>query len=134
MSISKIPKDRLGPLGIGSADIGTAGLPVNVLSQSGATDGQYLRWNASGTAWQPTAIPSPVNFVDAEVPTGTKDGINKIFTLAGTPSPTSSLQVFVSGQLMTAGSANDYIISGNTVTFTVVAPGVNDPLLAYYRK
>lgn len=133
MSLSKIPRDRLGVLNIGSADIGTAGLPVSVLSQSGATDGQYLRWNASGTAWEPTAVPSPISFVDAEAPSGTKDGVNKSFTLSGTPSPVSSLQVFVSGQLMTAGSANDYYLTDNIVTFTVIAPGVNDPILAYYR-
>lgn len=134
MSISKIPKERLGYLSIGSADIGTAGLPTSSLNQSGATDGQYLRWSAASTAWVPAPIPTSITFVDAEALGGVKNGINKTFTLAGTPNPTSSLQIYVGGQLMLAGSANDYVLNNATVTFTVVAPGVNDALIAYYRK
>jgi hypothetical protein len=131
MSYSKVPKSRLGPLNIGSADIGTAGLPVSVISAGSASSGQALIFN--GTAYAPTSIPSFATFVDAEVPSGTKNSTNLTFTLAGTPSPTSSLQLFVGGLFMSPGSAGDYSISENVITMTV-APGANDAIYAFYRK
>lgn len=131
MSYSKVPKSRLGPLNIGSADIGTAGIPVSFLSAGSATAGQALIFN--GTAYSPTALPASATFVDAEVPSGTKNGNNLTFTLAGTPSPSSSLQLFVGGLLMTPGTAGDYLLGTATITMTI-APGVNDAMLAYYRK
>lgn len=131
MSYSKVPKSRLGPLNIGSADIGTAGLPVSVLSAGSATNGQALIFN--GTAYAPTAIPNFATFVDAEIPVGTKNSTNVTFTLAGTPTPTASLQLYVGGLLMSPGSAGDYTLSGTVVTMAV-APGANDAIYAYYRK
>jgi hypothetical protein len=131
MSYSKVPKSRLGPLNIGSADIGTAGLPVSVISAGSASSGQALIFN--GTAYAPTSIPSFATFVDAEVPSGTKNSTNLTFTLAGTPSPTSSLQLFVGGLFMSPGSAGDYSISENIITMAV-APGANDAIYAFYRK
>lgn len=131
MSYSKVPKGRLGPLSIGSADIGTAGLPVSVLSAGSATNGQALVFN--GTAYVPNTIPSAVNFVDSEIPSGTKNGNNVTFTLAGTPSPAASLKLFVGGLLMAPGTAGDYVLGTATVTMAV-APGANDTMLAYYRK
>lgn len=131
MSNSKVPKSRLGPLSIGSADIGTAGLPVSVLSGGSATAGQALIFN--GTAYVPTSIANSATFVDSEVPSGTKNGTNVTFTLAGTPSPSSSLQLFVGGLLMMPGTAGDYVLGTATITMSV-APGVNDTMLAYYRK
>lgn len=131
MSNSKVPKSRLGPLSIGSADIGTAGLPVSVLSGGSATAGQALIFN--GTAYVPTSIANSATFVDAEIPSGTKNGTNVTFTLAGTPSPSSSLQLFVGGLLMMPGTAGDYVLGTATITMSV-APGVNDTMLAYYRK
>lgn len=131
MSNSKVPKSRLGPLSIGSADIGTAGLPVSVLSGGSATAGQALIFN--GTAYVPTSIANSATFVDSEIPSGTKNGTNVTFTLAGTPSPSSSLQLFVGGLLMMPGTAGDYVLGTATITMSV-APGVNDTMLAYYRK
>ena len=131
MSNSKVPKSRLGPLNIGSADIGTAGLPVSMLSAGSATNGQALIFN--GTAYVPTSLPTSSTFVDAEVPSGTKNGTNVTFTLAGTPSPTSSLQLFVGGLVLTPGTAGVYTLGTATITMSI-APGVNDTILAYYRK
>jgi hypothetical protein len=131
MSNSKVPKTRLGPLNIGSADIGSAGLPVSILSAGSATAGQALIYN--GTAYVPTSLAVSTTFVDAEVPVGTKNGNNVTFTLAGTPSPSASLQLFVGGLLMTPGTAGDFTIGTATITMSV-APGVNDTILAYYRK
>ena len=131
MSYSKVPKERLGPLNIGSADIGTAGIPVSVLSGGSASAGQALIFN--GTAYVATSLPSSATFVDAEVPIGTKNGVNTSFTLAGTPNPSSSTQLFVGGLFMSPGSAGDYTVSGNTISFAT-APGVNDAMFVYYRK
>jgi hypothetical protein len=131
MSYSKVPKTRLGPLNIGTADIGTAGLPVSVLSAGSASAGQALIFN--GTAYVPTTVPTISTFVDAEVPVGTKNSNNVTYTLAGTPNPTASLQLYVGGLLMSPGSAGDYTLSGTVVTMAV-APGANDAIYAYYRK
>lgn len=131
MSYSKVPKDRLGPLNIGSADIGTAGIPVSSIAAGSASSGQAIIFN--GTAYAPASLPTSVTFVDSEVPSGTKNGNNVTFTLAGTPSPSASLKLFVGGLLMTPGSAGDYVLGTATVTMAV-APGANDTMLAYYRK
>ena len=131
MSYSKVSKDRLGPLSIGSADIGTAGLPVSILSAGSATNGQALIFN--GTNYAPTAIPSAVSFVDAEVPSGTKNSTNVTFTLAGTPAPPASLRLYVGGLLMTPGAGGDYSLGTATITMSI-APSANDTMLAYYRK
>jgi len=72
------------------------------------------------------------NIADAETPSGTIDGSNTSFTLANTPSPTSSLQLFYNGQLLTSGSGNDFTLSGTTITMSF-APETGSTLLAYYR-
>ena len=131
MSYSKVPKDRLGPLNIISTDIGTAGLPVSVLSAGSATNGQALIFN--GTAYIPTTIPSAVSFVDAEIPSGTKNSTNVTFTLAGTPTPSASLKLYVGGLLMASGAGGDYTLGTATITMSI-APSANDTMLAYYRK
>lgn len=131
MSYSKVPKSRLGPLNIGDSDIGTAGISVSNLSAGSASSGQALIFN--GTAYIPTSLPAAVTFVDAEIPSGTKNSTNKTFTLAGTPNPSTSTQLFVGGLLMSPGSAGDYLINNNTITMAV-APGANDAIYVYYRK
>jgi hypothetical protein len=128
---AKVPKSRLGFLNIGSADFGTAGIPVSLLSSGSASAGQALIYN--GTAYVPTSIPASTTFVDAEIPSGTKNGTNTTFTLAGTPSPAASLQLFVGGLLLSPGTAGDYVLGTATIAFNV-APGVNDAIYAYYRK
>lgn len=131
MSYSKVPKTRLGPLSIGSADIGTAGLPVSILSAGSATSGQALIFN--GTKYAPATFGNAISFVDAEIPSGTVNNSNVTFTLAGTPSPSASLKLFTGGLLMSPGTAGDYILSGTVITMAV-APNVNDTIYAYYRK
>ncbi len=70
--------------------------------------------------------------VDGEVPQGEISGINSIYTLAGTPTPPESMQVFRNGVLQRAGV--DYAIFGNVVQFLVGAvPQPGDQLSAYYR-
>lgn len=70
---------------------------------------------------------------DAETPAGTINSANVTFTLANTPSPAASLQLFVNGVLQRAGGV-DYTLATLTITFAVAAtPQTGDNLLAFYR-
>jgi hypothetical protein len=70
-------------------------------------------------------------FVTAEVPGGTIDGNNTVFTLANAPSGTSLL-LFRNGLLLQPGG--DYSLSGATVQFAATAtPQPQDALAAAYR-
>jgi hypothetical protein len=70
-------------------------------------------------------------YVDAETPSGTIDGVNKVFTLSQTPFPAGSLQLSRNGILQTAGGV-DYTLAGATITYTA-APLVGDAHWAWYR-
>lgn len=72
------------------------------------------------------------NFVDKEVPSGTINGSNVTFTLAFTPLAGSE-HVYLNGVLQNPGGANDYTISGTTITYNN-APQTGDVLLVSYRK
>jgi hypothetical protein len=72
------------------------------------------------------------NFEDDQVPAGTTNGNNAVFTLPNSPTPASSLQLYKNGVLQT--SSVDYTLSGAQITFLAgAAPAANDSLLAYYR-
>jgi hypothetical protein len=72
------------------------------------------------------------DFADGEVPSGIVNGSNTVFTLAFTPSPSSSLSLFRNGLRMRESS--DYQISGNTITFFLASvPLTGDLLTASYR-
>jgi len=71
-------------------------------------------------------------FVDSETPSGTANGVNATFTLANTPSPSSSLELYRNGILQMPGI--DYTLSGNSITFLSHSlPQANDILQAFYR-
>ncbi len=73
-----------------------------------------------------------VTFIDGEVPSGTINGSNTIFTLANIPNPAISLALFRNGLLLTQGG--DYTLSSNAITFLAGAvPQTNDVLAAFYR-
>lgn len=73
-----------------------------------------------------------INFIDGETPGGVVDGANVTFTLANSPSPTTTLHVFRNGVRQKSGF--DYILSGGTITFlSVSTPQPGDTLLADYR-
>lgn len=91
--------------------------------------GQVLESTGSGVLWVSSGGLGP-NFADSETPAGVIDGVNKTFTLAHSPSPAISLELFNNGLLQHAGG--DYTLSGNTITF-VVAPSIGTTLLAWYR-
>jgi hypothetical protein len=71
-------------------------------------------------------------FYDAEAPSGSINGVNRSFTLAFTPSPAGSLELYLNGLLMDAGT--DYVLVGRAVTFmTASTPQTGDLLQANYR-
>ncbi len=72
------------------------------------------------------------SFADGEVPSGGITGVNAAFTLAFTPSPAASLDLYLNGLLMKQGS--DYTVSGASITFiTASIPQIGDLLVANYR-
>lgn len=74
-----------------------------------------------------------VSIVDAETPAGTVNGLNATFTLASTPVPAASLQLYRNGILLKSGL--DYNLTANSVTFVPVAvPRLGDVVQASYRK
>ena len=71
-------------------------------------------------------------YVDAQTPTGTLNGTNKVFNLASVPAPSTSLALYRNGLLQSSGV--DYSLSGGVVTFTSAStPLSTDILQAFYR-
>jgi hypothetical protein len=71
-------------------------------------------------------------FSDSEIPSGAINGSNTAFTLAFTPSPAGSLELYLNGLRQDAGV--DFTLSANVVTFLAVGtPQTGDLLLASYR-
>lgn len=72
-------------------------------------------------------------FADAEVPSGTINGVNAAFAFAHTPSPAGDLQLYKNGQQMIAGGS-DYTLATATATFVAGSiPQTGDVLIAFYR-
>lgn len=69
-------------------------------------------------------------FVDGEVPTGAMNESNKDFVLANTPSPATSLRVFLNGQRLKL--TDDYTLSTATITLNT-APMSGELLICDYR-
>ncbi len=90
-------------------------------SQNAVFDALALKADAS------TVLAS---FVDGEVPTGSINSSNLIYTLANTPI-SGSVQVFWNGIKSRAGVG--HTISGTTITMAT-APETGDTLEVYYRK
>lgn len=66
-----------------------------------------------------------------EVPSGTVDGVNAVFTLTQTPQTADALQVFVDGVLR--NKTTSWTISGNTITFTAGnIPSTGQSVYAFY--
>lgn len=98
--------------------VGVGGLPGDCVRVDGTT-------GTCGTG-------APIGFVDMEVPVGTLNGVNGIFTLGQAPSPAASLHLYRNGILQKKSS--DYTLTGNGVTFLSVSiPQPGDTLTASYR-
>lgn len=68
-----------------------------------------------------------------EVPAGTIDGTNRVFTLTYMPITPQSLLVFVNGVMQK--QSDNYTVAGQTVTFSPLStPRVHCNLVAYYWR
>jgi hypothetical protein len=84
---------------------------------------------ACGSSSSGGLLPS---FADGEIPAGSINGANTVFSLVNSPSPVGSLDLYLNGLLMNQGG--DYTLSNNIVTFvTASTPQSGDTLLASYR-
>lgn len=101
--------------------------------QPGVVLGRLANAGAGAAQEIPIAqlIPPQVRYADAETPSGTINGVNKVFTLKNAPVPVGSLLLFNNGTLQRP-AAVDYTLAGTTVTF-VTAPAGGTTLLAWYR-
>ena len=104
-----------------------SGLSTNVTNLTNLVNGLNATVNTLSAAGS-TAV-----FVDDEVPAGTINGVNTVFSLAGTPAPAASLTLYRNGLEMALGG--DYTLNGSAITFSSNSlPRTGDTLLAYYRK
>jgi hypothetical protein len=69
-------------------------------------------------------------FICREAPLGSIGGSNRNFSIANIPNPNTE-QVFLNGVLQNAGSDNDYVLSGTTITFSI-PPQSGDVILVNY--
>jgi hypothetical protein len=105
---------------------------LSTLSTSLSTLQATVTSLSNTVAGLPSSSNLNVAFVDAETPGGTVNGTNTAFTLAGTPSPATSLALYRNGVLQKV--ALDYTISGASISFLSVAvPQTGDFLQAFYR-
>jgi hypothetical protein len=106
-----------------------------VINTSGALDaalgnpGDCVR--VDGTSG-PCGDASSLIFVDSENPSGTLDGINRVFTLSAVPASPGSLHLFRNGLLLKQGAG--YTLEGSVITYNgTVPPQQDDTLQAWYR-
>ena len=66
------------------------------------------------------------NFVSHEIPAGTVDGTNVVFTLAFTP-VLGTEHVYKNGLLLISGAGNDYTMAGATITFAMAPKAGSKP-------
>jgi hypothetical protein len=94
---------------------------------------QFSIFFFDGTNWWDVFSLLPVlpSFADDETPAGTIDGVNAVFTLAHSPNPAGSLELFKNGLVQRPAGA-DYTLAGSTITF-VTPPAALSTLVAWYR-
>jgi hypothetical protein len=63
-------------------------------------------------------------------PIGIQNGSNKTFALLNTPNPSTTLELWLNGDLLKQGT--DYSVSGDTFTYVSYAPVVADTQLVAY--
>ncbi len=107
------------------------GTKIQMAGPGSKNDGHVLVYDGSLNAVDGGPLPSSFSFSDEEIPTGTINGSNVTFTLAHTPSPGASLQLFLAGLMQWQNASGDYTLSGSTITF--LAAPTTGPLLAFYR-
>jgi hypothetical protein len=65
-------------------------------------------------------------------PVGTRDGINRFFTVSSDPTDSGTVQLWMNGQLLTQDS--DFSVSGRVIQFLCEPPIENDVILASYSR
>lgn len=96
-----------------------------------SVDGSGVVTGLVGPRGEAVSLGGAGTFADAEVPTGAINSSNTVFTLAHTPSPAVSLQLFRNGVLQRAGGI-DYTLATATITY-VAAPTTGDTHVCSYR-
>ena len=116
---------------IGSVTSTVTGLSTSVTSLTNTVSGLTATVNALSSSGTSSGGSTTV-FVDEETPAGALNGTNTAFTLANSPSPSTSLELYRNGLLQSAGV--DYLLSGSALTFqSVSVPQSSDILQASYR-
>lgn len=67
-----------------------------------------------------------------EIPSGTMNGVNTLFTLAHVPVSPTLMQLFLNGALQYQNATGDYTISSSTITMAAAPVSGYGPLLAWY--
>ena len=88
-----------------------------------------VNWKYDLTDWEELTL--KINHIDREIPSGIVDGVNKLFILTQTPEIQSE-HLFLNGLLQDSGETEDYVISGNTITF-IDAPFEVSKIRCSYR-
>jgi uncharacterized protein YoxC len=126
--VSSFALFRNGLLQSPGVDYTLSGMAITFLTASTPQTGDILQatYRLPGTA-------AATNFVDAATPSGTINGTNLTFTLAYTPNPLASVQLYKNGLLL--AQPGDYSVSGTTITFASAAttPQTGDTLVVSYR-
>lgn len=124
------------PINLASSANGgvTGNLPVtNLNSGTGASASTFFRGDNS---WATPAggsggVSSSTGTWTQEAPTGTLNGVNVTFTLAGIPVAGAVLSLYLDGYLLTQGVGKEYTISGVTITLAA-APSAGQTFWATY--
>jgi hypothetical protein len=99
------------------------------------TQYQSITVESTPSGWIQVGVGSAAstNYADNETPSGALNGSNQTFTLAHTPSPAGSLQLYWNGDLQLSGV--DYTLSGSTITLLIAHPDTSqgDWLRCSYR-
>ena len=110
----------------------TTGLQAALDNKASATHAHAIS-DVTGLQTALDGLATAVTYADDEVPTGTKDGVNKTFTLANVPK--GGLQLFRNGVLQAKGTNYTIAALSKDIVFTAgeTAPGALEELLAFYR-
>ena len=91
--------------------------PGMIVGVNGGEDYYKLKntnWEYDLTDWEVLTL--KIEYADRETPSGIVDGVNKLFVIQNIPK-TNSEHLYMNGVLQDPGETEDYIISGNTITF-----------------
>jgi hypothetical protein len=133
LTLNQVRVPQAGGSSGNSGGSGSITLPIAITDVTNLSSTlSSLSSSISTLTTQVNSLTAPPVFIDGETPGGAINGSNKSFTLANSPSPATSLDLYRNGLVQSVGV--DYTISGNTITFLLVAtPQPGDLLQAFYR-